>query len=406
MRKLILLFVVLAIIGLGWFIYFSGEDQTQNVTIVTAENMDLENTLEFSGEVVPEHMYSVMSPTGGIVEKIFVSEGSKVFLGDQLIKLNTAELEAQLAEAKLNYQVLTETTTQTVMTQQSAAIQNAASEMANQKAKVALALSQTTGFDFASFNEAFGVTIDENAAAMAASLGDMTIDDINNLSNLGNNTDKTMSEVMSAGEIALAEMAVKRLEGTIEQMSINSLMKGTVIAVNLHKGEVLAPGVPAMVIADTQNTLINAYVYEKDVGELTTGMEVRIHTDHGFYKGTLTKIGKAASGIGVTSTLDTMIKVEITPSKSFSRMPGAVVDLEIVLSEKKDKLALPMDCITEDNCVFVVNEEENLEKRKVVTGFRDMFNTEILSGLVAGEMVVLSPKNLKEGQHVAYDRSE
>lgn len=407
MRKLILLFVVLAIIGLGWFLYFSGEEQTQNVTVVIAENMDLENTLEFSGEVIPEQMYSVMSPIGGIVEKVFVSEGKRVFLGEQLIKLDTTELQAQLAEAKLNYQVLTDTATQAVMAQQSAVMQNAAASMADEKAKIALALSQTTGFDFASFNEAFGVNIDENAVAMASSLGDMTMSDIDKLSNLGDNTDLTLSNVKSSSEIALAEMAVKRLEGTIEQMSINSLMKGTVIAVNIRKGEVLAPGIPAMVIADTQNTLISAYVYEKDVEKLTTGMEVRIHTDKGFYKGTLTKIGKAAAGVGGTSALDTMTKVEITPNKSFSRMPGAVVDLEIILSDKKDRLALPMDCITEDNYVYVVNNEEGIvEKRKVTTGFKDMFNIEILTGLTAGETVVLSPKNLKEGQQVVYDRSE
>jgi HlyD family secretion protein len=165
---------------------------------------------------------------------------------------------------------------------------------------------------------------------------------------------------------------------------------------------VLSPGIPALVIADTENIIIEGYVYEKDVSKLIEGQQVKIYTEKGYYRGTLTEIGKVA-GQGDTSGYGTLTKVKITPDGGFSKMPGAVVDLEIILSSKDDVLAIPLECITDDDCVFVVNAQGKAEKRIVQTGFKDMYRTEIISGISEGEKVILSPDVIEEGQRVAYD---
>ena len=180
-------------------------------------------------------------------------------------------------------------------------------------------------------------------------------------------------------------------------MSFTSLIDGTVIAVNIHKGEVLAPRIPALVIADTEDTVINGYIYEKDVSSLAEGQQVKIYTEEGYYWGTLTGIGKAAEGVGEASAYDTMAKVQITPGNGFSKMPGAVVDLEIIISSKDSVLAVPLDSLTDDGCVFVVNAEGEAEKRVVQTGFSDMYYAEVISGVSAGETVILSPDGIEEG---------
>jgi multidrug efflux pump subunit AcrA (membrane-fusion protein) len=101
---------------------------------------------------------------------------------------------------------------------------------------------------------------------------------------------------------------------------------------------------------------------------------------------------------------DTMTKVTITPDDGFNKMPGAVVDLKIVLSAKSGVLNIPADCLTDDGCVYVVGEKDIVEKRPVTTGFMDMFNVEVTGGLAEGECVVTAPDSVKEGQHVSYDR--
>jgi HlyD family secretion protein len=397
MKKVILLLSVLAVIAVGWFLYFDKGEVSTIVGIHEVAYGDLENTLEFSGEVKCTNMYSVMSETGGTVSKFYVSEGTQVEAGDRLFDLDSSAVEAQLKEAQLKYDALSDASTQTVMAQQT----GGKSLAEQQKAAVALALSQTTGYDLDSFNEALGSGAGEAAAAAAATIGDK-LSDLTSLQNAAQTGDITSLDADS--QLKMAELAVEQLQDTLDKMHYSSRISGTVLAVNVNKGEVLAPGVPALVIADTDSTDISGYVYEKDVDGLTTGMDVTIISEDHKYQGKLTQIGKAAADIGESSTFDTMTKVTITPNASFKKMPGAVVDLKIVLSSKKGVLTIPADCLTDDGCVFVVGAEDVVEKRQVTTGFEDMFNVEVLQGLGEGELVVTTPGSVKEGQHVSYDR--
>ncbi len=399
MRKMILLIIVAAVIAAGWFLYFNNGEPNTNVSVCEAVYMNVENSLEFSGEVAPLKMYSVMSETGGTIKKLYVSEGSYVNSGDPLFDFDKEQTQTLLEEARLNYDILVESAAKTVMAQ-SGVSQDMANSMKAEKAKVALALSQTTGYDYQSFNESFGSYIDENASAMAAALEDTRMQDVYDTRDSMSLEDAVLG---TDNEIALAKISVQKLEAALEKMSYKSLLEGTVVALNINRGEVLSPGVPAMVIADTKNTIITAYVYEKDVNGLSEGMKVKIIADGLYYSGSVTKIGKAASGVGNASAFETMTKVEITPEEPFDKMPGAVVDLEIILSGKSNVLAIPLDCLVDDNTVFVVGENNMLEKREVATGFADTFNVEILGGLIEGETVVLSPKELEEGQKVVYD---
>ncbi len=393
MKKVILLVVVLAVITAGWFLYFRQSDPITEVTTARAKITDLGNTLEFSGQVTPVHMYSAMSDTGGTVNKLYVKEGDEISAGDKLFALDTSALEAQLKEAQLQYDMLSDAASQSVMAQ-NGALSDTERALQEQQIKVALALSQTTGYDYESFNSAFADTAQGAADEMAASLSGMTLDDLPTVSASSNATIED--------QLAMAELSVQTLKDAIAKMSVTSLIDGTVVAVNIHEGEVLAPGIPALVIADTYDTVVDGYVYEKDVKELAEGQKVKIYTEEGYYWGTLTAIGKAA-GVGDTSEYGTMTKVEVTPDGSFSKMPGAVVDLEIVISSKTDVLSVPLEAITDDGNVFVVNAEGNAEKRVISTGFRDLYNVEVLSGLSAGEEVILSPKDIEEGQQVEHD---
>lgn len=387
MKKLILLIVVVAIITAGWFFYFNNGDPASTVNLSEAKYMDLENSLEFSGKVVPARMYSVMSETGGTIDDVYVSEGSKVNVGDPLFGLDTTQVENMLEEAELNYNILKKSGAQTVMSQ------GTGRSFAEEKVKIALALSQTTGYDYESFNDAFSGTLSENAAAMASSLSGMGLEDVTG-----------SYEQVKDDNLALAELTIKKLKDQLDGMSYKSLMKGTVISVNINKGEVLSPGLPAMIIADTDNTLVEGYVYEKDLSSITKGMEVKITAEDSDCMGKVTGIGKAAAELGEQANYGAMTKIEITPMGSFSKIPGAEVDLEITLDSKTNVLAIPIECLAAGGYVYVVGKDDILEKRTVETGFKDTFYVEILSGLNSGEKVVLTPKNAKEGEKVTYDR--
>jgi len=393
MRKVILLASVLAVIAFGWFLYFNKGESIAFVSLYEVEYSDLSNTLEFSGEVQPANMYSVMSETGGTIASLKVSEGSRVNKDDVLFELDATEANAQLKEATLQYDALNDSAAQIVMAQ------GGSSVIAEEKARLALALSQTTGYDYDSLNEAFGSETAEAVSQASSSLA-QNLDDLPDLSSF----DKSHLSIDS--QIELAQLAVERLKNLVASMTCKSRISGTVVSLHVNAGEVLSPGIPAMVIADTENTLVTGYVYEKDIVGISQGMPVTISTENGKYTGTVNRIGAAATDVGTSSAFDTMTQVEIKPEDTFSKMIGALVDLEIELSRKDDVLSIPLDCLTDDGCVFVVGENDIAEKRAVVTGFEDDTNIEVIGGLNAGDRVITSPQNVKEGQHVSYDRGE
>lgn len=397
MRKVILLLSVLAVIAAGWFLYFNKGEASAVVGVHEVDYGDLANTLEFSGEVVCPNMYSVMSETGGTVLNFYVTEGSQVKAGDKLFDLDSFAVEAQLKEAQLKLEALSDAAAKTVMAPRASGTQLDR----QQQAAIALALSQTTGYDFDAFNEALG-GVGAEAAAAAATAG-QRLSELAALQNAVTAADS--SDMLSTeSQLQLAQLAVDQLQEAVDKMKFASRIDGTVLAVNVHSGEVLPPGVPAMVIADTDSTEIIGYVYEKDVDGLEAGMDVIIMTEGGNYTGTLTKVGSAAVDVGELSMFDTMTKVTIMPDEGFNKMPGAVVDLKIVLSAKNGVLNIPADCLTADGCVYVVDDKDIVRKRRVTTGFMDMFNVEVTSGLTRGERVVTSPDSVQEGQHVSYNR--
>ncbi len=391
MRKVILLLSVLAVIAVGWFLYFNEGDSIAFVSLYEVKAADLSNTLEFSGEVSPTKIYSVMSETGGTIESMAVSEGSRVSKGDTLFQLDDSKVQAQLKQAQLQYEALLDSQAQMTMAQPGS------DTIMEQKAKVALALSQTTGYDYESLNEAFG----SKAAQAVSQTGSSLSQSLNSLS-AANSLAGAVTDLGS--QIELAELSVQQLKNAIQRMTYKSLISGTVVSMNIHLGEVLSPGIPAMVIADTDNTIITGYVYEKDLADLKVGIDATILTDEGKFKGKLTSIGSAATDVGNATAFDTMAKVQITPDGKFKKMIGAVVDLKIVLSRKEDVLSIPLDCLTDDNCVFVLGENDVAEKRAIITGFEDSQNIEVIGGLNAGDKVIASPNDIKEGQKVNYDR--
>lgn len=393
MRKVILLASVLAVIVAGWFLYFNEGESIAFVSLYEVKTSNLSNMLEFSGEVQPAKMYSVMSETGGTIASLKVSEGSHVDKNDVLFELDAAQAKAELKEAKLQYDALSDSAAQMTMAQSGQGV------MAEEKAKLALALSQATGYDYDSLNAAFGHETAEAVSQASASLA-QNLDDLPDISSIDT------ANLSMDSQIELAQLAVERLQSLVNSMTCKSRISGTVVSLNVNVGEVLSPGIPAMVIADTENTLITGYVYEKDLDGIVEGMKVNISTDTGKFKGTVSRIGAAATEVGSASAFDTMTKVEITPEGKFNKIIGAVVDLEIVLSHKDNVLSVPLDCLTNDNCVFVIGEDNIAEKRAIVTGFENDTNIEVIGGLSAGDLVITSPQNVEEGQHVNYDRGE
>jgi RND family efflux transporter MFP subunit len=102
-----------------------------------------------------------------------------------------------------------------------------------------------------------------------------------------------------------------------------------------------------------------------------------------------------------TRTMHTEVDV---PNPQRVLLPGLYADATIQLEHKGDALAVPLQALDRTAngvSVDVVNASNNIEVRPVVLGIQTPTDSEILSGLKEGDMVVVSDRSsLKSGQVV------
>ncbi len=86
------------------------------------------------------------------------------------------------------------------------------------------------------------------------------------------------------------------------------------------------------------------------------------------------------------------VEVEIPAAQAgLQLLPGYSADIEVELDSKADALRIPTEAILEGDTVLVYDEDSGtLSARTIETGLANWNDTEVISGLSAGERVVTS----------------
>jgi HlyD family secretion protein len=97
-------------------------------------------------------------------------------------------------------------------------------------------------------------------------------------------------------------------------------------------------------------------------------------------------------------TVDVDVRFENFP-KDVPLLVGYSADIEIVLDQRNNVLRVPTEAIIEKHFVYVLDKDGTVHKRDFTPGLANWTQTEITSGLSAGEQVVLTPDRvgLKDG---------
>lgn len=380
MKKMLLIVAVLTLVAAGWLIYFSSDSSLTAISATKSAMSDITIKIELAGEVNPTKSYSVMSVLSGKVNKIYVSEGDKVAKGQTLLNLESTAIASVLPQAN--------------QSQDLAAMANSATQKESEtlaalnKAKIALALSQTTGIDYESFNQAFGQNIEDKAEAAQAVLNSL-------------NTQQMPDSYNAAAKTTSGQQNI--YQGIEDELTQKSLITGKVMKINVNEGEILAAGSPAMIIADDSQLKIRCLINENDLKKIKSALPVNIITrsDNTLYTGKIERISQAAAKpSGDSASMEALGEVYIKPQEGFKEIMGSSVDVEIILDEVKNVLCLPQECVEAQGYVYVIGNDNVLEKRRIKTGLADGYNIEILEGLKEGEQVVVNPENLKDKQKV------
>ena len=218
-------------------------------------------------------------------------------------------------------------------------------------------------------------------------------------------------EQLNAAEYNI-ESAVASLDEAEENLTktvIYSPIGGIVSSLSVEKGERVVgtsqmAGTEMLRIADFDMMEVLVDVNENDIIRITKGDTADIEVDAypgRTFKGVVTQIANSAKNLGSTTAALTdvtnfEVKVRILresyadllTSDPIPFRPGMSASVEIETERKDGVTKIPLQAVTPDGCVFVLDRQSStVRKAAVITGIQDIENIEVISGLGAADTV-------------------
>jgi len=329
-----------------------------------------------SGYVVARHSSDVGVKTGGRIAHLKFEEGTRVRKGEVIADIEHADIEAQLEASR---RAVAEADAQ--LAQAMAARDEDVRNLERQRQLMKDGITTTAALTGA-----------DAAAAVSA------------------------ARVKSAeAAIASARARVKVAEEALENTNVRAPFDGVVIKKRAEVGETVSPfgvqgqasreGGAIATIADLGELEVQTEVSENGVAKLTPAMpaEVKLQAyQDQVYRGRLRQIfpsadrAKAIVEVRVTIlNADAQVKPEMTASVTFQekRPAGAAAGSEAVRTPGGPVILVPRRAVTEQSgqsIVWVVTAG-TAARRPVTLGAERLDQIEVRSGVVPGEMVILSP---------------
>ena len=353
---------IIAVIILSSFI-FGGEEKTIKVLSVKPEIRNVEKTVSNTrAGTIDACRRSKMSPAAaGQISVLHVQEGDSVSKGDVLLELWNKETKARVT----------------------------ASERSSEQACIVSAKAER---DASRANELFtkGLTSEEAKEASVA------------------NAEATMA----ACNAAKAQVEVTK--ASLERTMLIAPFDGIVAEIEGKLGEYVTPspvGVatkPTLDLIDNSCLYIKAPIDEIDAPDVRSGMKAKITMDAFGEEEFPATVSRVAPYVLDLERQARTVEIEATfDNPQNYLLPGYSADVTVIIDTSKETLGLPTQAIMRGDNVFVINDDNTIEKRELETGLSNWQFTEILSGLELEDRVVLSVDRagVKDGARVEVDTS-
>ena len=172
-------------------------------------------------------------------------------------------------------------------------------------------------------------------------------------------------------------------------------MAGVVYSFDLRKGAFLARGDQVALVGRLERVRALIYVDEPELGRVEPGRAVTITWDaipRREWKGTVEKMPTQVAPLGNRQVGEVQCKIENPDS---DLLPGANVTASIRVAGLDDAVALPKIALRRENGesgVYLLVGDK-LVWRAVKTGIANAVDTQVVSGLAAGDWVALPPQD-------------
>ncbi len=372
-KKKLLVYVILAAAAAGlYFKYFKKED---TITYITqpVRRQNVEKVVNATGEVKAVDLVTVGAQVSGKIEKLYVSIGQTVKMGDMIAEIDstTQQNDVDIAKAKMS------------------------SYQAQLKAaKTSLKIAKKQYQRMQSLKK-------QNAASTE------------DLENAEDGYESAMSKVAEIeASLKETEISLSTAEINLGYTKITAPLDGTIVSVPVKVGQTInaAMDTPTIVqIADLNQMEIYIEISEGDIGNIKPGVKVTysvLADMNKVYETTLKSIDPALTLLTddqYTEVVDSSEAIYfygrlVVPNADGKLRIGMTTQNVIYVESAEDVLTVPAMALKGDvdGKYVEVRTAEGVERRPVITGVSDDLNVEIKKGVSEGEEVVIAKMSSAE----------
>jgi cobalt-zinc-cadmium efflux system membrane fusion protein len=192
--------------------------------------------------------------------------------------------------------------------------------------------------------------------------------------------------------LGLKDSAIDSLASKPNLASVFSLdapISGVVVERNATVGATVGSDASLFKIIDTSNVWVDANVFEKDLGRVRRGQEVRV-TVPAFPGVTFSGRVILISSVVNPDTRGVQVRTEVSNADGRLK-PDMFANVEIITDVRRAAISLPESAVLDDGGkkIVFVQTDKGYEKHIVTTGIQNGDRVEILDGLQAGDKVVV-----------------
>ncbi|MEN1784259.1 MAG: efflux RND transporter periplasmic adaptor subunit [Bacteroidota bacterium] len=329
-------------------VYFlkKNSEPTKLYDTETVERKDIVNRVIVTGKVIPEDEINIKPQISGIIDKIYMEEGSMVKAGDLIALIKVVPNEQSLYQAK-------------------GRVNNAKVALSNAK------------LDF-----------DRNKDLFAK--GVVAAQDFQNIQLTYDQAKLELENARNDYQIILRGSAGGSVSANT---NIRATVSGTILEIPVEEGDQVIQsnnfndGTTIATIADMSKMIFEGEVDEAEVGKLQVGMPLNISLgalEKDKFEAELKFI--APKGVEEEGAVQFKIEGDLVVNDSTYIRAGYSANASIVLEEKKDVLAikealLQFDKDTDEPYVEVEVSENEFEKKSLELGISDGIDVEVISGV-------------------------
>jgi len=390
-KSVVIVFVLLALLvvgGAGYFGFASTKEPEPTPTpqTVAVTSCDVEQTVTAPGNLVNVNEADVKMPATGKLSGVNVRVGDIVEAGQTLAELDpvtTTQAQVDLLEAQQALEKLQKQRT-------ALNYPRATDDFIKDLRKKVKAAKETISFLESSYKNSDDPMLrSQLLGSLTASKADLRTLESNLSWYTSNPSEKDITNADS--ELALAQAKYDAAKAVLDGLQVKAPFDGVVFAVNAQSGQTYQAEASLFTIGDPKALEVKANITEADYPMVSVGQAVEVFFD-------------ARADVTVHGKVDRIIPKRIEGDRpryniyiTLNEVPdgladGMTSDAAITIARREKVLCLPRSVVHAagvDEVSLKVWANEKIETRQVVIGLRGDSNVEILSGLKAGDQVVI-----------------